>query len=152
MLFIQIEMIGTTLLIKFTMISWDNYRIEVKTMNFWCGVIIWWWSSIKCGQLAVTPQFWQTSPQFWQSGEASEKRPPWHPKKWNFGPKKKVIPRIHLDMDFLQKTGSKMVKFGLYGPTSDLQRPIGGHHPMLYFSSQIAKNVEAAWTVRHLHQ
>ena len=42
-------------------------------------------------------------------------------------------------MDFLQKNGSKMVKFGLYGPTSDLQRPIGGPHPMLYFSSQITK-------------
>ena len=61
------------------------------------------------------------------------------PKKVKFWAKKKVIPRIHLDMDFLQKTRSKMVKFGLYGPTSDLQRPIGGPHPMLYFSSQITK-------------
>ena len=37
-------------------------------------------------------------------------------------------------MDFLQKNRSKMVKFGLCGFTSDLQRPIGGPHPMLYFS------------------
>ena len=61
------------------------------------------------------------------------------PKEVKIRAKKKVIPRIHLDMDFLQKTRSKMVKFGLYGRTSDLQRPIGGHHPMLYFSSQITK-------------
>ena len=30
-----------------------------------------------------------------------------------------------------------MVKFGLYGPISDLQTPLGGHHPLLYFTSQI---------------
>ena len=42
---------------------------------------------------------------------------------------------------FLQKTASKLVKFGLCSSISDLQTPIGGHHPMLYFPSQIQRNI-----------
>ena len=34
-----------------------------------------------------------------------------------------------------------MVKYGLCGFPSDLQRPVGGHHPMLYFTSQIKMTV-----------
>ena len=63
------------------------------------------------------------------------------PKKWKFGPKKKVFPQIHLNIDFLQKTASKLVKFGLCSSISDLQTPIWGHHPMLYFPSQIQRNI-----------
>ena len=62
---------------------------------------------------------------------------------------KKVIPRIHLDMDFLQKTRSKMVKIGLCGPISDLQTPIWGHHPMLYFHSQIQRNIVLCYASSH---
>ena len=69
------------------------------------------------------------------------KRSPWSPKNENLVPKKKVFPQIHLNMDFLQKTASKLVKFGLCSSISDLQTPIWGHHPMLYFPSQIQRNI-----------
>ena len=47
---------------------------------------------------------------------------------------KKDIPRIHIDMDFLQKTRSKLVNFGLHGLLSILQTPIGGRHPVPYLA------------------
>ena len=46
-----------------------------------------------------------------------------------------------MKMYFLQKTASKLVKFGLCSSISDLQTPIGGPHPMLYFPSQIQRNI-----------
>ena len=53
--------------------------------------------------------------------------------------KKKGFSRIHIDMYFLQKTGFKMVKFGLCGPIYILQTPIGGSHPVPCLSTQIAE-------------
>ena len=61
------------------------------------------------------------------------------PKKVKIGAKKKDFLRIHVDRDGMQKTGSKMVKFGLCNSISDLQTPIGGSHPMLYFPSKSTK-------------
>ena len=54
---------------------------------------------------------------------------------------KKVFPRIHYGMDILQKTRSNLVYFGLWSLISDLPPPIGGHHPVLYFPSQIQRNI-----------
>ena len=79
----------------------------------------------------------KAEPPIWKSDVASEKRSPWPPKKLKWGPPKKAFPRFHLKMYFLQKNASKLVKFGLCSSISDLQTPIGGHHPMLYFPSQI---------------
>ena len=52
---------------------------------------------------------------------------------------KKDIPRIHIDMDFLQKTRSKLVNFGLHGLLSILQTPIGGRHPVPCLTTQITE-------------
>ena len=60
-------------------------------------------------------------------------------KKINVGPEKKAFPRIHIDMCFLQKTGSKLVKFGLCDPISILQPAIGGRHPVPCLSTQITE-------------
>ena len=57
---------------------------------------------------------------------------------------KKGFSRIHIDMYFLQKTGFKMVKFGLCGPIYILQTPIGGSHPVPCLSTQIAERQGAA--------
>ena len=59
------------------------------------------------------------------------------------GPKKDFS-RIHIDRCFLQKTGFKMVKFGLCGPIYILQTPIGGSHPVPCLSTQIAERQGAA--------
>ena len=59
------------------------------------------------------------------------------PQKSKNGGQKKDIPRIHADMDFLQKTGSKLVKFGLRGPICILHPPIGGYHPVPCLSTKI---------------
>ena len=53
--------------------------------------------------------------------------------------KKKVFPRIHMKVHFLQKTGSKLVKFGLCDPISILQPAIGGRHPVPCLSTQITE-------------
>ena len=74
-----------------------------------------------------------------------KKRSFWLPKKWKFGPQKKVFPRIHLDMYILQKKNrSNLVYLGLWSLISNLQPPIGGHHPVLYFTTQITKKYSTA--------
>ena len=83
----------------------------------------------------------KAAPPHWKSDEASEKGPPDPPKSEILAPQKKAFPRFHLDMDFLQKTASKLVNFVLCSSISDLHTPIGGHHPMLYFPSQIQRNI-----------
>ena len=54
-----------------------------------------------------------------------------------WGPEKKAFPRIHIDMCFLQKTGSKLVKFGLCDPIFILHPAIGGRHPVPCLTTQI---------------
>ena len=63
----------------------------------------------------------------------------WRPKKGIIWPQKKDIPRIHIGMDFLQKTGSKLVKFGPWGPIYILPGHIGGRHPVPCLSTQISE-------------
>ena len=125
-------------------------KIRAVQPQFWNSRI----EVVRCYHLMmIVNQIWPTSgtttildsqPQFWKSAEASEKRSPWTPKKWKWEPKKKVFLRIHLGKAFLQKTRSKMVKFGLCNPISDLQTPIGGSHPVLYFTSQITEKYSTA--------
>ena len=54
-----------------------------------------------------------------------------------------------MDMGFLQKNASKLVKFGLGSSISDLHPPIGGHHPVLYFPTQITKKYSTAMCYTH---
>ena len=108
----------------------------------------WLWSSVWLSRFPERWFCWQRNhlsgkaePPIWKSDVASEKRSPWPPKRLKWGPPKKAFPRFHLKMYFLQKTASKLVKFGLGSSISDLQTPIGGPHPMLYFPSQIQRNI-----------
>ena len=79
---------------------------------------------------------------FWKTSHPTKKSLPDPPKKWKWGPQKKVFPRIHHGMYILQKTRSNLVYFGLWSLISDLPPPpIGGHHPVLYFQSQIQRNI-----------
>ena len=90
-------------------------------------------------QYLYCPQSWKSCPQFRKSEEARQKWPILTPKKMNMKAKKKDIPRIHIDMCFLQKTGSKLVKFGLCDPINILQPAIGGRHPVPCLSTQITE-------------
>ena len=47
-------------------------------------------------------------------------------------------------MYILQKTRSNLVNSGLGSLISDLQTPIGGHHPVLYFTTQITEKYSTA--------
>ena len=58
------------------------------------------------------------------------------PKKVIMRPKKKVFSRNHIARYFLQKNASKLVKFGRGRSVSDLHQPIGGPHPVLYFTQK----------------
>ena len=53
--------------------------------------------------------FLTLAPQFWHLTKAVKNGHFWRPKKANMRAKKRDIPRIHAGMDFLQKTGSKLV-------------------------------------------
>ena len=79
------------------------------------------------------------APQFRKSDEALKNGQFWRPKKGEKGPPKKDFPRIHIGMDFLQKNGSKLVKFGPWGPIYILPEHIGGRHPVPCLSTQIAE-------------
>ena len=63
-----------------------------------------------------------------------------------WGPKKKAFPRIHIDMCFLQKTGSKLVKFGPCGPICILtdNRETGYSNVLLVLCSVCEGNVTYA--------
>ena len=64
-------------------------------------------------QQGIRKECWHRIPgngtEFLEKWRSLRKKVSLTPKKWKFGSKKKVFPRIHLDMDFLQKTASKLV-------------------------------------------
>ena len=87
----------------------------------------------------LQPSIPTNSPQFRQSDKAHKNGHFWHPKKWTWVPEKKVFPRIHMKIHFLQKTGSKLVNFCLSGPIFILHPAIGGRHPVPCLSTQITE-------------
>ena len=96
-----------------------------------------------CGMISLEfllycPQFWQTA---LNSGKVTKplKMVNFDGQKKNVGPEKKAFPRIHIDMCFLQKTGSKLVKFGLCDPISILHPAIGCRHPVPCLNTQITE-------------
>ena len=105
--------------------------------------IITWWSltliSYECITISSLLLHSDISPPFWHLVKPLKNSQFWRPKKWMWGLQKKVIPRIHIGMAFLQKTGSKLVKFGPCGPTYILPGHIGGRHPVPCLSTQIAE-------------
>ena len=98
------------------------------------------------------PQFLKWSHNFWKTPHPTKKRSPWPPKKGKMRSPKKVFPRIHYGMDILQKTRSNLVYFGLWSLISDLPPPIGGPHPVLYFPSQIQRNIVQRCATNYLPQ
>ena len=66
------------------------------------------------------------------------------PKKVKMRAQKKVLFRNNQSMYILQKTRSNLVNFGLGSLISDLQTAIGGHHPVLYFTTQITEKYSTA--------
>ena len=94
---------------------------------------------IKYNQPATEPQFWNQTPIL-EKCQSLRKKSSLTPKKVKMGaPKKMYSPNPSGHGLFAKKNRSKMFKFGLCGPISDLETPIGGHHSMLYFTSQITK-------------
>ena len=87
----------------------------------------------------LQPSIPANSPQFRQSDKAHKNGHFWHPKKWTWVSEKKVFPRIHMKIHFLQKTGSKLVNFCLSGPIFILHPAIGGRHPVPCLSTQITE-------------
>ena len=86
----------------------------------------------------------ENTPHFLKNVTPSEKRSPWPPKKWKLSPFFFCSFRIHLGMDFLQKTGSNLVYLGLWSLISDLHTPIGGSHRVLYFTTQLTEKYSTA--------
>ena len=72
-------------------------------------------------------------------GQTPQKWPILTPKKEEKRPPKKDFLRIHMGMAFLQKTGSKSVKFGPCGPIYISPGHIGGRHPVPCLITQIAE-------------
>ena len=72
-------------------------------------------------------------------GPASQKWPILTTKKVNMRAEKKDFLRDDIDMCFLQKTGFKLIKFGLCGSIYILHPAIGGSHPVPCLSTQIAE-------------
>ena len=97
------------------------------------------WSSHTTGLLE--PPRWKSEPPHWKCGAASEKGLPDPQKMKIWSQKKKSFPKSIWTWTFCKKNASKLVKFGLCSSISDLQTPIWGHHPMLYFPSQIQRNI-----------
>ena len=107
-----------------------------------CMIFLMKWSSL------ITNPPWSTNlendPQFWENIIPSKKRSLWPQKKWKWEPQKQMLFRNNQGMYILQKTRSNLVYYGLRSLISDLQTPIGGHHPVLYFTTQITEKYSTA--------
>ena len=140
---------------RYASFSWGSYvRIVVQMSEL----------LFKCWNCGSTPQseqynhldgqwslliwfhyYFLSEPQSWHLNHNSDiwssptKMASFKPQKSRNGGQKKDIPRIHADMDFLQKTGPKLVKFGLRGPICILHPPIEGYHPVPCLSTQITE-------------
>ena len=66
------------------------------------------------------------------------------PKKVKMRAQKKALFRNNQSMYILQKTRCNLGNFGLGSLISDLQTAIGGHHPVLYFTTQITEKYSTA--------
>ena len=97
------------------------------------------WTSNTTGLLE--PPRWKSEPPHWKCGLASEKGLPDPQKMKIWSQKKKSFPKSIWTWTFCKENASKLVKFGLCSSISDLHTPIWGHHPMLYFPSQIQRNI-----------
>ena len=75
-------------------------------------------------------------------GPACQKWPILTTKKVNMRAEKKDFLRDDIDMCFLQKTGFKLIKFGLCGSIYILHPAIGGPHPVPCLSTQITEITE----------
>ena len=73
------------------------------------------------------------------------------PKKVKMRAQKKVLFQNNQVMYILQKTRSNLVNFGLGSLISDLQTAIGGHHPVLYFTTQITEKYCTAMCYQEPH-
>ena len=78
---------------------------------------------------------------FWKTSHPTKKSLPDPPKKWKWGPQKKSFLESTMACTFCKKPGpiwyilASGASFLIYPP------PIGGHHPVLYFQSQIQRNI-----------
>ena len=104
------------------------------------------------------PQFWKTPmksphdfgncggpPQFWKK---TPMKSPRNFGKWTSQVKmtsqKNLSKNRYGYLFFCKNKPSKLVKFGLGRSISDLHPPIGGHHPVLYFDTQMTKKYSTA--------
>ena len=86
---------------------WQHVTVAVQSnigllYQGWLSLLMWDFITIP-----LQPPFLTFSPLFWHFDRDPWKWPILTPKKVKTGAKKKVFPRIHMDKDILQKTGSK---------------------------------------------
>ena len=93
----------------------------------------------KVNQIPLCTPILTFAPPFWHLVRPLKKGQFWHPKKGKTGPKKRDIFRIHIGVDFLQKTGPKLLKICPCGAIYILQQLIWGRHPVPCLSTQISK-------------
>ena len=119
-----------------------NVRIEV-----YCASLLFWWSliiayiQIPCFHYKSCSALNPGNPAL-NSGKVRKgvkNDQFWRPNKWVRVPIFFLLPWIHIGMGFMQKTGSKLVKFCFCGPIYILHPPIGGSHPVPCLTTQITE-------------
>ena len=113
--------------------------LKMSRLNFDTLIIQYNAAIRKVNQIPLCTPILTFAPQFWHLVKPLKKGQFWRPKKGKKGPKIKDISWIHIGMDFLQKTGSKLLKFGPCGAIYILQQLIWGRHPVPCLSTQISK-------------
>ena len=124
-----IYFVAVTLYVAVCKLLWPLPKwLKTITMSLWSFIIILWWLSTQYNELAIEPHFWKNAEAFKKNGLPD-------PQKSDFSATKKILT---LDSPGDQMfCRSKLVKYGLCSPISDLQTPIGVHHAVLYFPIQI---------------
>ena len=113
--------------------------LKMSRLNFDTLIIQYNAAIRKVNQIPLCTPILTFAPPFWHLVRPLKKGQFWHPKKGKTGPKKRDIFRIHIGVDFLQKTGPKLLKICPCGAIYILHQLIWGRHPVPCLSTQISK-------------
>ena len=102
-------------------------------------LLVWWTLIIAYVRFLWAAPFSDILPPFLTFWSRPSKMVNFNALKSESEAQKKDIPRIHIGMDFLQKTGSKLVIFCLSGPIYIFPPPIGGRHPVPCLGTPISE-------------
>ena len=118
-----------------------DYTFSQGKLPYFCGAPLFLWRSPKSAEALFyqwLPQMRAAPPNLFLK-KAQRKWPFLHPKHEQNGSRKKLWLDIYVEKGFWAKKSAQLVIPVRSTFQNDLHPPIGGHHPVLYFTTHIKK-------------